>query len=251
MQALIEDFITTADPVEFAVRRLDFAPDPWQADVLRSQAGKLLMNCCRQSGKSTITSILALHEAMFKADQLILLLSPSLRQSRELFRKVQDFLTVYQVNAESRVRLIEDNKLECQFENDSRIVSLPSKEQTIRGFSAVDLIIIDESSRVEDDVYYSTRPMLAVSGGRIILLSTPFGKRGHFHKEWTNDDFEKYKITADECPRITKEFLEQEKRDLGEFYFQQEYECQFLDIEGMVFRSFTEPELYSDEFVAL
>jgi len=251
MQALIEDFIITADPVEFAVRRLDFSPDPWQGDVLRSQAGKLLMNCCRQSGKSTVTAILALHEALFKLDQLILLLSPSLRQSRELFRKVQEFLAIYQVNAQSKVKLPEDNKLECQFENLSRIVSLPSAERTIRGFSAANLIIIDESSRVEDEVYYTIRPMLAVSGGRIILLSTPFGKRGHFHKEWTNDDFEKYKVTADECPRITKEFLEQEKRDLGEFYFQQEYMCEFLDIEGMVFRSFADAELYSDAFVAL
>lgn len=251
MRALAEDFLITADPVEFAVRRLDFIPDKWQGDVLRSQAGKLLMNCCRQSGKSTVTSILALHEALYKLDQLILLLSPSMRQSRELFRKVQEFLAIYQASAGVKVKLPEDNKLECMFENDSRIVSLPSKEQTIRGFSAANLIIIDESSRVEDEVYYTIRPMLAVSGGRIILLSTPFGKRGFFHKEWGNDDFEKYKITADECPRITKEFLEQEKRDLGEFYFQQEYMCEFMDIEGMVFRSFADAELYSDEFIAL
>lgn len=251
MMALVEDFLITADPVEFSVRRLDFTPDPWQADVLRSDANKLLMNCCRQSGKSTITAILALHEAMFKLDQLILLLSPSMRQSRELFRKVQEFLAIYQVKSEVKVNLPEDNKLECRFENDSRIVSLPSKEQTIRGFSAANLIIIDESSRVEDEVYYSIRPMLAVSGGRIILLSTPFGKRGHFHKEWSNDDFEKYKITANDCPRITKEFLEKEKRDLGEFYYQQEYMCEFVDIEGMVFRSFAEPELYTDAFRAL
>jgi len=182
---------------------------------------------------------------------MILLISPSLRQSRELFRKVQDFLNVYREKGKDRVRLIEDNKLECKFVNDSRIISLPSKEQTIRGFSSVDLIVEDEASRVEDDIYYTLRPMLAVSGGRIILLSTPFGKRGHFFKEWDNSEFERYDIPALDCPRITKEFLEEERKELGEFYFEQEYECKFIDIEGMVFKSFVDSELYSEEFTAL
>lgn len=251
MEALIEDFLISADPVEFATRRLDFAPDPWQADVLRSRSSKLILNCSRQSGKSTITSILALHKALHQPEKLVLLISRSQRQSRELFMKVQDFLNIYRGNAADQVRLVEDNKLECKFKNKSRIVSLPSKEQTIRGFSSVDLIIEDESSRVEDEIYFTVRPMLAVSGGRIILLSTPFGKRGHFYKEWDKPEFERYKVPASECPRITAEFLAQERRDLGEFYYKQEYECEFLDIEGMVFRSFADPELYSDKFVAL
>lgn len=251
MNKLIEDFIVSGDPVEFARRRLNFIPDDWQGRVLRSWRKKLILKCSRQSGKSTVAALLSLYEALYKAGRMILLISPSLRQSRELFRKVQDFLNVYRERGKDRVRLIEDNKLECQFMNDSRIVSLPAKEQTIRGFSAVDLIVEDEASRVEDEIYYTIRPMLAVSGGRIVLLSTPFGKRGHFYQEWNNPEFEKYDIPALDCPRITKEFLEQERRELGEFYFEQEYQCKFIDIEGMVFKSFVESELYSDEFAAL
>jgi hypothetical protein len=68
--------------------------------------------------------------------------------------------------------------------NGSRIVSLPSKEANIRGFSGVSLIIEDEASRVGDDLYLAMRPMLAVNQGRLILMSTPWGKRGHFFEAW-------------------------------------------------------------------
>ena len=95
---------------------------------------------------------------------------------------MSDFLRLLEVQPQ----LVEDNKLACQFENGSRIVSLPGKEATVRGFSGADLIIEDEAARVLDDLYYSIRPMLAVSGGRLILMSTPFGKRGHFFEEWEN-----------------------------------------------------------------
>jgi hypothetical protein len=67
----------------------------------------------------------------------------------------------------------------------SRIVSLPGTEGTIRGYSAVSLLIGDEAARVSDALYYAVRPMLAVSQGRLLALSTPFGKRGWFCEEWT------------------------------------------------------------------
>ena len=63
---------------------------------------------------------------------------------------------------------------------------LPGQEKTIRGFSGVTLIIEDEASRVDDTLYRAVRPMLAVSGGRLILMSTPYGQTGHFFEEWTN-----------------------------------------------------------------
>lgn len=227
--------ITALDPVEFARERLEFRPDPWQAEVLRSPAKKMILRCSRQSGKSTTTAALALHAALYRRERLILLFSASQRQSRELFRKVKDFLNIYRDKAEDPVKLIEDNKLEFVLANGSRIVSLPAKEQTIRGFSAVDLLIEDEAARVGDEVYYAIRPMLAVSGGRLILLSTPWGKRGHFFQEWNNPDFEKYHVPARECPRISAEFLAQERREIGDYWYRQEYECEFLDLVGSVF----------------
>ena len=224
------------DPAAFAVDHLGFHPDPWQAEVLRSPARRLILNCCRQSGKSTTTAILALHRAFHVPGSLVLLISPSQRQSRELFVKVTDYRHMLDVGDEGP-RLAEDNRLSVRFENGSRIVALPSTESTIRGFSAVDLVIEDEAARVRDDTYLALRPMVAVSRGRLILMSTPFGKRGHFHDAWQNggNAWGRVEITANECPRIAQDFLDEERAALGEWRWRQEYFCEFVEGEDQIF----------------
>src|SRR5262245_29028072 len=133
------------DPVEFS-RYVGIEPDPWQAEVLRYDGRRLLLNCSRQSGKSTTTAIKALHTALYKPKSLILLVSPGLRQSQELFRKVKDaFNTMV-----DRPGLIEDNKLSLTLVNNSRIVSLPGDQSTVRGYSGVSLILEDEAAQVKD-----------------------------------------------------------------------------------------------------
>src|SRR5207253_3018460 len=105
-----------------------------------------------------------------------------------------------------------------ELKNRSRIIPLPCKEETIRGFANVSLLIIDEAARVFDDLYRAVRPMLAVSEGRMIVLSTPQGKRGFFFDCWTSgdDDWERIEIPADKVARIKPKFLEKERRALGE-----------------------------------
>jgi hypothetical protein len=138
-------------------------------------------------------------------------------------------------------------------QNHSRIVSLPGTEQTIRGFSGASLIIEDESARVDDALYYAVRPMLAVSGGQLILMSTPFGKRGHFFKEWTDggDAWERVEIPASWCTRITREFLQEERRALGDWWYRQEYECQFVETVDQVFSYEDVHAALSDEITPL
>jgi phage FluMu gp28-like protein len=131
---------------------------------------------------------------------------------------------------------VHETSLLLDLANGSRIVSLPGKEETVRGYSGVTLLIIDEAARVPDELYYATRPMLAVSSGRLICLSTPFGKRGFFFQEWTEGkNWQRITITADECPRITADFLEEERRALGPHWFAQEYMCEFLESSHQVF----------------
>jgi hypothetical protein len=127
-----------------------------------------------------------------------------------------------------------------EFGNLSRIVCFPCREDTIRGFAHVDLLIIDEAARVPDDLYRAVRPMLAVSKGRLICLSTPHGKRGFFYNAWAKggDDWKRIEIPATLIPRIAPEFLEQEKRAMGESYFRQEYFCSFEALEGLVYPDF-------------
>jgi len=208
--------------------------DPWQANLARSQSKRILVNCSRQTGKSTTVSVIADHTAFYKKQSTTLLLSPSLRQSSELFKKC---LEVYHALG-SPISPEAESALKLELENGSRIVSLPGKEGTIRGISKVDLLIIDEASRVPDGLYKSVRPMLAVSGGRLIAVSTPFGTRGWWYEECKKrGQWEYYEVPATECPRIPPEFLAEELESMGEWWWNQEYMCKFMDSETAAFRS--------------
>src|SRR5713101_3096257 len=212
------------------------APDPWQKQVLLSNARQVLLNCSRQSGKSTTVAALALHTALCRPGRLVLLLSPSLRQSQELFRKVIQCFAAIDRPVGTRAF----NQTRLELETDSRIICLPGKEETIRSFSGVNLLVIDEAARVPDDLYRSVRPMLAVSSGRLICLSTPFGKRGFLHQEWEQggDRWLRFRIPWQDCPRIRPEFIDLEKRSMGESWVRQEYECSFEALEGLVYPDF-------------
>ena len=73
--------------------------------------------------------------------------------------------------------------------------------------------------------------------GRLILLSTPNGRRGHFFEAWESDeDWERTAVLASECPRIDPAFLETEKAALGETWFSQEYQCKFIETADQLFR---------------
>jgi hypothetical protein len=212
--------------------RANLAPDQWQHQVLASTTPQILLLCSRQAGKSTVAAALAVRAAMLQPKSLVLVLSPSLRQSGELFRKV-----LAHFNALGRpVPVSAESALRIEFTNGSRVVSLPGDEGTIRGFSGVTLLIIDEAARVADDLYFAVRPMLAVSRGRLIALSTPFGQRGWFFEAWHSpEEWERIRVTADECSRITPEFLMEERRAIGERWYRQEYLCSFEDTIDTVF----------------
>lgn len=155
--------------VGWKLKRRCLDPDPWQARLLRLRAKRVLLNCSRKFGKSTTIAILTLHKALYEPGTLIFVIGPAERQAKEFFAKVSRFYHALggQISAES-VR-----KLGLVLENGSRIEALPASEKTIRGFSEVDLLILDEAARIDDTLYYGVRPMLSVSGGSLMMLSTP------------------------------------------------------------------------------
>jgi hypothetical protein len=227
-----------AADLAFALDRVSFAsslgldPDPWQERLLRSTSPRVLLNCSRQSGKSTMSGVIALHRALYFPDSLVLCLAPSERQSKELFAKVSDSYR----RLRGTPAPASDRKLGMHLPNGSRIEALPGSERTVRGFSGTSLLIVDEAARVDDELYYAVRPMLAVSGGSLMMLTTPYGKRGVFHEEWTGGrGWDRYEVPAAECPRITTEFLEEERETLPSYVYRQEYECSFEETEDAVF----------------
>jgi hypothetical protein len=214
------------------MREAGLAPDRWQAAVLRSHAPRMMLNCSRQAGKSSVAAAVALLTALREAPALVLLLSPSLRQSEELYRKTRGLYDALPCP----VATARATGVELELANGSRVVSLPGTEGTIRGYSGVALLVVDEAARVSDALYCAVRPMLAVSQGRLLALSTPFGRRGWFYDEWTGGQgWERVRIPADQCPRIPREFLDQERRAIGDRWFRQEYGCEFQEMIGAVF----------------
>lgn len=227
-----DDLTYSLDPVVWSREVLGYHPDPWQADLLRSRSRKIILNCSRQSGKSTTCAVLGLHESIYRRPSFGLVIAPSQDQSGELMMKFDEFRSAVELPSDY---LSTDTKLAVKFSNGNRFIARPGSEKTARSFSAVTLLLEDEASRVVDDLFNSVRPMLAVSNGRHILMSTPFGKRGHFFHIWDEqtDMWDRFEIPAEKCPRITKEFLEEERRTNP--WFEQEYHCVFTEAIDSVF----------------
>ncbi|MDX1982927.1 MAG: terminase family protein [Bryobacteraceae bacterium] len=224
-----------SDPVAFAQTCLNLHPDPVQASLLQLNPHRCILNCCRQWGKSTITVVKALHLALLSPRSLIILLSPTAHQSGEFIEKASHFLGELDVKVRGDGR----NKMSIRLPNGSRIVGLPGKRGNVRCFSAVSLLLIDEASWVEDAHYRAVRPMLAASNGQLWIISTPNTRSGFFFETWTRADpaWTRISIPAHQCPRISTEFLEEERRLMPASHFRREYLCEFTDDDDAVYSS--------------
>jgi hypothetical protein len=206
-------------------------PDEWQRRLIQSKAQRIAVVCGRQTGKSTTCAGLSLAEALTVSGSLVLLVSPSMRQSVELYRRVARLYAALG----RPLAAVQESATQVQFGNASRIVSLPGTPDTIRGYSP-SLVIVDEAALVDDDLLVAVRPMLAATQGRLIMATTPAGRRGAFYSEWTGTgDWERISIAASACPRIPAAFLREERKSLGDAFYAQEYDCEFVHTVSSVF----------------
>ncbi len=241
----IEDFVgrpkghspkTWGDVCSFAEAKLGFRVDSKQRELLEAESRRVILNCTRQWGKSSVTALKAVHAALTTKEATVIVMSPSERQSGEFLRKVKRFLAKAGL---AKLPTDQVNELSVVLPNESRVIALPGVEATMRGFSAVDLLIIDEAARVSQEQYYAAGPMLAVKNGALWLLSTPFGAQGFFWREWVQggEEWLRVEVKASECERISAAFLESERRRMGADWFRQEYCCEFVSAEGQAIRA--------------
>jgi hypothetical protein len=203
--------------------------DKYQKDILETE-GNIAMRSGRQVGKSTVISILAAKEAVKSFKKTIMIISSVERQAYLLFDKTLQYLE------ENHKQMIlggknRPTKTRIRLKNGSIIYCLPTglSGQGIRGFT-IDILIADEAAFIPDNVYAAVTPALAArKGARIILLSTPFGRSGYFARAFKDDTFTKFHISSEECERINKEFLAQEKARMTKLQYQQEYMGEFVD----------------------
>ena len=173
-----------------------FHPYAWQTAVLESHAKFKIIDGARQSGKSTIVSVIPAHKAKFKAKSLSLVIAPTRAQANEDMLKIKELMS----KDPSYPTLVKNSAFEVTLSNKSRIVVVTATDKAARGYSAPDDILVDEASRVPDTVYSSAiLPMQTASPDdfELILISTPFGKQGFFYDCWANSEvYEKFEIKA-------------------------------------------------------
>jgi hypothetical protein len=239
---LADDLLAALDAAELC-GRIGMVPDDWQLEVLRSTHRRMALAIGRQAGKSTVASILAVHQATYQPDSLVLMVAPTIRQSSELFRRS---LTLYRTLGRP-VASEAENALSLTLENGSRIVSLPGDEKTVRGYAGVSLVIIDEAARVPDELVAAVQPMVAISGGRMLAMSTPFGKRGWFYEATLDKAWCTVVIPATECPRWSQPDLEEFRESRGEWLYRQEILAEFVDAAGQMFPTDLIDAAFADE----
>jgi hypothetical protein len=228
---MAKDLMRAFDPVQLALDA-GIMPDPWQAKLLRERPKRCLMLCSRQSGKTETAIFLGIWTALYEPNSLVLIVSPSQRQSQEVFRR----LMIAYNKLQGVPELAQESALRAELANGSRIVALPGSEKTVRGYTGARLIILDEAARVDDALLAALRPTMATVNGSLIMLTTPFGKRGEFYRAWTEGQgWTKVRVPASMCPRLTQEFLDDERRELGAMRFSEEYELAFLEPDESVF----------------
>ncbi|HET6661866.1 MAG TPA: terminase family protein [Rubrobacter sp.] len=224
-------------PVEFAMS-VGIEPDPWQVEVLASEHQRKILCCGRQTGKSTVGAVLAVHKALTCAGSTVLVVAPGERQAKLLFSKAASLYRQagYPLPAHS------ERRTGLELSNGSIIEALPAVERTTRGYS-VDLLVVDEAAAVPDQDYHGILPALIATRGEQVLLSTPRGKRGFFWEIWQNEsvtvtgssDWQRVMVHSDEVDRIRPEDLKIFRSTMPEQFFEQEFYCEFLDTEGGLF----------------
>jgi hypothetical protein len=214
-----------SDPTLWTRTFLNIIPDPLQTDVLEATEPKLLLNCTRQWGKTTIIAAKTLHFALFHPNTTTLVAAPSERQALILLRRLQTFFSRLSL----KTAPVPSFPFSVLLPNGSEIIALPASADTTRGFTA-HLLVFDEAARIPDRLFHALAPTRATTSGPVWLLSTPNGPAGFFYDIWEDADsgFRRFRVPASDCPRITQEFLAAERLILGDDMFRQEYHCEFI-----------------------
>ena len=211
--------------------------DRWQVELMRKLSGSVnsgegglrtIVAASRQVGKSEFAS-LWITWSLITHGHSIAITSPSFRQSLELAGKVRSH--VYNLGLSETDR---DSITDFKLATGGRLIVLPGdgSARTSRGFT-IDQLIVDEAAFLEsDEIIAALGPSLALANGSILMVSSPGGTKGLFFDCWRSDRFHKVKVRADECARISAEFLEEQRSILTSSQYSREYEGEFASDNG-------------------
>lgn len=220
------------NPAEFAKQILHIEPFSYQAYLLLDESKRIVACMGRQSGKTSVIAMRAIHFAYAKDKVTVLITSPSMRQSMIMFDRISGFIHSTKTLEREVAR---ETRTIIQLRNRSRIIALPCSENLLRGYTA-DMVICDEAAFMpEETITNVIFPMLSTTNGYAIFLSTPWGKEHFFYRAFKNPKYSAHKVKSSECPLIAPEFLEEQKQNMTAEAYKMEFEAEFAEASNCFF----------------
>jgi hypothetical protein len=223
-------------PLKFSEVILNGKMDAWQVEYLThaGTSSRIAIAASRQSGKSTVTGLFVAWCLVFIPGFQCLVASRSLRQAAHYLTLVRQTVMTL-IPREAMVQL---NRLSLELPNGSQVLCIPCAQPDAgRGFSP-HLVVIDEAAFAPEELFRAISPSVAATQGAIHMLSSPNGRQGYFFEAFeglAQDVFRAFRVSWKDCPRISEEIAEMERIALGDLYFRQEFEAQFITPQGAFF----------------
>jgi phage FluMu gp28-like protein len=224
-----------SDPILFSALILGLRHTPYQTRLLNSTSKRIVIRWPRQSGKTLSLAAYSIWYACFHPGSTTLLVAPVQRQSMILNNVIRGLID----GAPKGIRAAfvkRRTRTTMLFNNGAQIVALPNSENLLRGYTA-NLIILDEAAFFKDDetiFQHVLFPMLATTGGRMIVSSTPWGKNSQFYRINCDPAWEIHHSTwrdARDAGLYTLEWVEEVERtrDTLPLTYKVEYEAEFTE----------------------
>ena len=246
------DAVYAMDRVRYATPHLDNPPFHWQRDILRSTAQFKILNCARQSGKTTIIAVIPAWKARTKPRSWSIILASREDQAIYVMNKIKRVISIdptYPALVRTSDRLLE-------LDNGSRIQVIVAVEGASKGVSKPDVIIVDEAAQIIPDTPLTAGLVPMLTGNpdcEFLMLSTPFGRSGFFYRTWQNQAWERYYVRSPFTPMssLTLEQLQTEDEfrvDQAKHGVRGYYSPRHFDLKEQLFQlSLLGPQIYRQE----
>lgn len=182
-----------------------------------------------------------MHYAINQAHSISAMISPTLAQSRKIFKEIVNGIFSSGIIAKKNETL-----LEIELINGSTIFFKSSEMgDGLRGFHIDGILILDEAAYLTDDILELILPWRQVSNAPMLLVSTPKIRQGAFYSYWIQGIEDGVNVKSidwcdwDTSCMITEEMVKQYKKVMTANQFKSEILGEWLDDDGMVFTNIT------------
>ena len=199
--------------------------------------GNMVLRSGRQVGKSTIIAKKAADFALENADKVVMVIAFTEKQANLLFTKIlNNIVQKENIDNKKYIDSPKPTKHVINLNNGTEIYCYAAGDTGfgVMGFS-IDLLIADEAAWIKEEVWNSLAPSLAATNGIMWLLSTPFLSEGFYYDCFQDKSFTAFHQSSEDCPRITKEFLDRMKERFTKSKYNQMYKGEFVDDAHRIF----------------